>query len=128
MDLDQEMQRALDGVPEDTGMLPMMGFDAKGKGKETLQQRLWNLVDDSMDVDEDASPPPDGDTGHSTQTTERHLKRKWCVSSVSNNLRLCIMDCVGRRALTIRASGHDLWKRSRQARLRCLRLRRKKTC
>jgi hypothetical protein len=72
-DLDAELQRALDGVPEDTGMLPMLAFDAKGKGKETLQQRLWNLVDEDMDVDEDDAGP-DGEGGHGV---DRRRKRKW---------------------------------------------------
>ena len=76
MELDREMQRALEGVPDEAVMLPMMECSGKGKGIETLQQRLWNLVDEDMDVDEDDSLP-DSKAGHSTTATERHLKRKW---------------------------------------------------
>ena len=80
MELDRELQRALDGVPEDTGMLPMMDFDAKGKGKETLQQRLWNLVDEDMDGDQGDAPDGEGDDEIPAMDTRR--KRKWCAFCV----------------------------------------------
>jgi hypothetical protein len=76
MALDREMQRVLQDTPEETGMLPMMGFDDKGKGKETLQQRLWDIIDeDMMSVDGDDDPAPDGEAGSSIPVAERKRKR-----------------------------------------------------
>ena len=78
MKLDKEVQRALEGAPDESDILPMMECEGKGKGKETLQQRLWRLADDDMDVDEDGRIP-DNKPGLSTSVEERHLKRKWQV-------------------------------------------------
>ncbi|KAF8532180.1 hypothetical protein JB92DRAFT_3104283 [Gautieria morchelliformis] len=88
MTLDGEMQRVLQDAPEETGMLPMMGFDHKGKGKETLQQRLRDIIDeDMMSVDGDDDPGPHGEAGNSIQVVGGHLKRKWLSDSQDSRKR-----------------------------------------
>lgn len=73
-DLDLETQRTLDGVPEDVGMLPMLGFDAKGKGKEALVRRLRNLVEEDTEMDWEYTL--DSEAVDNAQVADRNLKRK----------------------------------------------------
>ena len=90
MKLDKEVQRALEGAPDESDILPMMECEGKGKGKETLQQRLWRLADDDMDVDEDGRIP-DNKPGLSTSVEERHLKRKWQVIYCIGRFQLALI-------------------------------------
>ncbi|KAF8584316.1 hypothetical protein K439DRAFT_1633690 [Ramaria rubella] len=74
-ELDRELQHTLEGVSEEAGMLPMLGFDTKGKGKETLQERLWHLLDEDVELESDESVPED-EKGEKVDTVDGYLKRK----------------------------------------------------
>jgi len=51
LDLDRQVQDALDDSKQSVSTPPMMSFDTKGKGKAALIQKLQDLVEDDMDID-----------------------------------------------------------------------------
>jgi hypothetical protein len=72
-ELDRQLQRTLDGIPDEADLLPMMGFESKSRGEESLVQRLQDLADDAMDVDDEEQS---GKERIIQDPFDRRLKRK----------------------------------------------------
>ncbi|KAF8514635.1 hypothetical protein BU17DRAFT_94325 [Hysterangium stoloniferum] len=97
--LDQELQRTLEGTLDETDLLPMMAFESQGKGKEPLVQRLQVIADDTMEVD-DEEQTGDGRNTQVEDSPDRHLKRKRSLGAHDHRKRLRLMESLAQSGST----------------------------
>lgn len=76
LELDREVKEGLESPSEGSSQTPMLTFDTKGKGKESLVQRLHSLIDDDlMEIEEGSSFNEDDRSAGDALVGQRKRKR-----------------------------------------------------